>query len=288
MISTTLFGIILGFVAILGSFFWEGGSPETLFLLPAITIVIGGTLAAGITGTSFQVFARLPVLLRITISPKQYNWMALLDKIILLSSQARKSGILTLEESVNKIEHPFMRKMFLVMIDGIDNQNLLNIAEFELSSITERHFENISFLNKLGGYSPTMGIIGTVMGLIATFAAAGSDPNVLIHHIASAFIATLWGIFMANIVWLPLADKLRYLHDAEMKLNNFILNGISAIQIGDTPSVIMMKLAAAFPASEQEGIMKRLKKIKSNELEEKRLHENQINHQNQPMKVKVS
>jgi len=280
MKSTTIIGILLGFVAILGSFLWEGGSLSILFMLPAITIVIGGTLAAGITGSSFAMVRKLPRLFLLTITYKDHNWLNILDVLIKLAGQTRKHGLLSIEDTVLKMNHPFMKKMFMIMIDGVDQQNLTHIAEFELQSITERHNENISFFSKLGGYSPTMGIIGTVMGLIGTFTSTGGDPNELIHHIATAFIATLWGIFMANIVWLPIADKLKNMHDQEIKLNYFILNGLISIQMGDTPIITMMKLAAAFPASQQEEILKRLKKIREHELEERVIIESQNGNQN--------
>lgn len=280
MKSTTIIGILLGFVAILGSFLWEGGSIAVLFMLPAITIVIGGTLAAGIIGSSFSMIAKLPKLFYLTIKNKEYNWLNILDSLVKLAAQTRRHGLLSIEETIEKTEHPFMKKMFMIMIDGVDQENLTHIAEFEIQSITERHNENIGLLTKLGGYSPTMGIIGTVMGLIGTFTSTGGDPNELIHHIATAFIATLWGIFMANIVWLPIADKLKFMHEQEIKLNFFILNGIISIQMGDTPSVTMVKLAAAFPSSQQEEIMKRLKRIREQEIAEKQLIESQVSEQN--------
>jgi chemotaxis protein MotA len=104
----------------------------------------------------------------------------------------------------------------------------------------------------MGGYSPTMGIIGTVMGLIATLAAAGGDPNDLIRSIASAFIATLWGVFMANIVWLPIADKLKNIHHEEHLFMDMIVEGVLAIQAGEIPSVIKAKLNSMLPSGEQE------------------------------------
>jgi len=280
MKSTTIIGILLGFVAILGSFLWEGGSLSILFMLPAITIVIGGTLAAGITGSSFAMVRKLPRLFLLTITNKDYSWLNILDLLIKLAGQTRKHGLLSIEDTVLKMEHPFMKKMFMIMIDGVDQQNLTQIAEFELQSISDRHNENISFFSKLGGYSPTMGIIGTVMGLIGTFTSTGGDPNELIHHIATAFIATLWGIFMANIVWLPIADKLKNMHDQEIKLNYFILNGLISIQMGDTPTITMMKLSAAFPSSKQDEILKRLKKIREQEIEDRTMSESQTGNQN--------
>jgi chemotaxis protein MotA len=99
-----------------------------------------------------------------------------------------------------------------------------------------------------------MGIIGTVMGLISTLAAAGGDPTDLIHHIATAFIATMWGIFMANIVFLPIADKLRAVHTAELQMMNIMIIGVSSLQLGETPSVIRSKLISAFPLAEQSAL----------------------------------
>jgi chemotaxis protein MotA len=266
MKGSTFVGILLGITAIFGAFFWEGGSFSTLFLLPAMLIVLGGTLAAGLAGSSFEMFFRMPILFFIVISPKVYDWKLILDQIVKFASLARRDGILSLEEKLNTLNHPFMKKLFQVMIDGSDSDTLNHLAEVELQNLTDRHMENIGFFNKLGGYSPTMGIIGTVMGLISTFSAAGSDPNILIQHIASAFIATLWGIFMANIVWLPIADKLRFLHDREVKLMSFVLNGVQGVHSGETPTVILTRLAAAFPINQQDEILKRRDFYKKEEL----------------------
>ena len=103
----------------------------------------------------------------------------------------------------------------------------------------------------MGGYSPTMGIIGTVMGLIVTLANAGGDPNDLIHHIASAFIATLGGIFMANLVWLPLADKLKTINSEENLIMEVTIEGVLSLQAGEIPAIVRAKLRSMLPTSEQ-------------------------------------
>jgi chemotaxis protein MotA len=108
----------------------------------------------------------------------------------------------------------------------------------------------------MGGYSPTMGIIGTVMGLIATLASAGDDADILIRHIAGAFVATLWGVFMANIVWLPIADKLKHIHNEEYLFMDMIVEGVLAIQAGEIPSVIRARLNSMLPAGEQELVLR--------------------------------
>jgi chemotaxis protein MotA len=263
MKASTLLGIILGSVAIFGAFIWEGGSFDSLIMLPAMLIVFGGTLAAGLAGTSMSTMARIPRLLKIAFFPKKFELDGIILQIVEFSAIARRQGILALEAKLKEVQHPFLRKLFQVAIDGADPESIQKVAENEISYITERHNTNIGLFVKLGGFSPTMGIIGTVMGLISTLAAAGSEPNVLIHHIASAFIATMWGIFMANIVWLPIGDKLRTLHNEEIQLLQIIVEGVYSVQLGEVPSVIRAKLVGAFPLSRQAEILEEHKKIQA-------------------------
>lgn len=251
MKASTLIGIALGAIAIFGSFLLEGGTFDALWVLPAIIIVFGGTLAAALAGSSFEQFARIPRLLSIAFFPPHFEIHKTIDQIVTFAALARREGILGLERRKNEIKHPFLRKLFEVSIDGADPAALLTTAETDMDFITERHLANISLFTKMGGYSPTMGIIGTVMGLISTLAAAGSDPTVLIHHIATAFIATMWGIFMANLVWLPISDKLRTLHSEEMQLLKVMTAGVHSVQLGETPSVVRAKLMSALPLGEQ-------------------------------------
>ena len=259
MKASTLIGILIGFVAIFGAFIWEGGSLDTLIMLPAMTIVFIGTLAAGLAGSSFNQLALMPKLFKLAFKPPIYDREKIIAQMSDFAFLARREGILAIENRFREIQHPFLRKLFSVCIDGADPDTLKRIAETEIEFISERHSENINFFIKLGGYSPTMGIIGTVMGLIAVLASAGSEPTVLIHHIASAFIATMWGIFMANIVWLPVGDKLRTIHNEEMQILQVYLDGVHSVLLGETPSTVRAKLVTAFPLTQQEEILKKFK-----------------------------
>jgi chemotaxis protein MotA len=256
MKMSTLFGIILGVVAIFGAYLLEGGLIATLFMGPAMLIVFGGTLAAGLIGSSLKQMGKLPKLIGLAISPPQYQLDEIINQIVYFAGVARREGILAIEPMLKNSKHPFLRKLFEICIDGADPQTLQEIVQTEIHHITERHNSNISLFVKMGGYSPTMGIIGTVMGLISTLASAGDDPNVLIHHIATAFIATMWGIFMANLFWLPIGDKLRALHNEEMQILQVMLSGVYAVQLGETPSVIRSRLISAFPLSKQPELLK--------------------------------
>ncbi|MCX6155573.1 MAG: MotA/TolQ/ExbB proton channel family protein [Candidatus Kapabacteria bacterium] len=260
MKGSTFIGIIIGAVAIFGAFVWESGSitsVSNLIMLPAMIIVFGGTFAAALAGSSFQQMLRIPNLIRLAIYPKNYDMEELMEQIVFLASVVRLHGILALDKYLAELKHPFLRKLFEVCIDGAEPEMLNHVSQTEVYHISERHSTNISIFVKMGGFSPTMGIIGTVMGLISTLAAAGSDPNVLIHHIASAFIATMWGIFMANVVWLPIGDKLRTLHNSELQVLQFIHDGVHAVLLGENPTVIKARLASAFPLSKQAAIMEK-------------------------------
>jgi len=263
MKGSTLFGIVFGVLAIFGAFIWEGGSFDSLFMFPAMLIVFGGTLAAGLAGSSWKHIAQIPKLIYLAIFPPKYQIKEIINQIINFAFLARKEGILSLESKLTSAKHPFLKKLFEICIDGADPDTLLRIVETEIDYISERHNSNINLFIKLGGFSPTMGIIGTVMGLIATLSSTASEPQILIHHIASAFIATMWGIFMANIVWLPVADKLKTLHNEEMKIYQVMLDGAYSVQLGEVPSVIRAKLLSAFPLPEQENMLKEQKSQRS-------------------------
>ena len=244
-------GLVAGFVCIFGSFILEGGQIGALLLLPAIVIVFGGTFAAAMIGTPMRMFKKLFALMNLALFPPTFDTRPTITSIVRFSSIARKEGLLMLEKESGAITNPFMEKMVRLLIDGADPEVLRGLAESETTYVTERHNHYIGIFQKMGGYSPTMGIIGTVMGLIATLASAGEDPTTLIKHIASAFIATLWGVFMANIVWLPIADKLKNINNQERFHMEMITEGVLAIQSGEIPTVIKAKLNSMLAKAEQ-------------------------------------
>jgi chemotaxis protein MotA len=247
----TLLGLLLGFGAIFGSFLLEGGHMGALFLIPAMVIVFGGTIATAMIGADFKTFLSMPRLLMVAVMPAREHVPHLIEQIVGYATTVRKHSLLSLEKELPKIENPFLRRILSFAIDGMDPATIRAVAETELSYITERHTTNATIFNKMGGYSPTMGIIGTVMGLIHTLANAGEDPNKLIRAIASAFIATLWGVFMANIVWLPIADKLKTIHNEESMSMELMIAGVLSIQSGEAPAITRAKLESMLPSAQQ-------------------------------------
>lgn len=237
----TLGGLILGIGAILVAFLIEGGQLNALFHLPALLIVVLGALGAATVTTSMRTLASIPRLLKIAFSPEKYDLVGLIDKIVELAEKARREGILGLERNYEQAENPFYKKAIQHVIDGTEVTQLRNILETDMVYTGERHKTGILFFQKLGGFSPTMGIIGTVLGLIHALSQV-DEPSRIAGAIAGAFIATLWGIALANLCYLPISDKLRFRHQQEAKSHELILEGMVSIQSGESPRYIRNKL----------------------------------------------
>jgi chemotaxis protein MotA len=250
----SIYGLVLGLVAVFGAYLLEGGSFKALFLLPSIVIVFGGTFSATIIGVGYDKFKKVFKLIKMAYFPPKYDIKRLIDGFVKISVVSRQEGILAAENQLGKLLYPFPKKMMHFVMDGTDLDLLETLAMGEMKAMKGRHNLYISMFNKMGGYAPTMGIIGTVMGLIMTLANAGKDPNTLIHSIATAFIATLWGIFSANLLWLPIADKLKQCHLEEQYMMEVSLEGVMAIQSGEIPSIVKSRLMSLLPQKEQGSI----------------------------------
>lgn len=250
----SLFGLSLGIFAIFGSFLLEGGSFKALFLIAPIFIVFGGTFAATIISVGLENFLKIFILIKIAYFPNKYNLKKLITDFFLLSIKSRKDGILSVEKDIENISYIFPKKLIRFVIDGADFETIENMALLELKSTEARHYENANIFNKMGGYAPTMGILGTVMSLIITLANAGSDPELLIKNIATAFIATLWGVLSANLFWLPISDRLKKCHQEEKNMMELSLEGTLALQNGEIPSVLKARMISMLPQKEQSAL----------------------------------
>ncbi len=253
--SGSIYGFILGILSIFGAFLFEGGSMRALFLGPAMLIVFGGTFSAVIIGFGLEKFLTMFTLIKKAYYPEEYDVPAMIEIFSEIAIRGRKNGLLSIEKDIDRFEHYFTRKLMRFLLDGSDAESIESIARFEMRSMQERHMSNIAIFSKMGGYAPTMGILGTVLGLIMTLANAGSDPAMLIHNIASAFIATLWGVFTANIFWLPIGDKLKQCHIEEKRLMEVSLEGVLALHTGEIPSLIKQRLASLLSQGEQELVL---------------------------------
>jgi len=237
----TFIGLIVAFGAVAGSFLLEGGNLTSLLLTAPMLVVIGGTLGATTITTSIQTVVHIPHYLKVAAFGKSYLFNESIDTIVKFAEKARRQGILGLEEDLKKIIDPFFKKAIQLVIDGTEVTALREILETEIAYTEERHKRGIIFFQKAGGFSPTMGILGTVLALIHAFGNV-SDASTMAVRIASAFIATLWGVGLANLFFLPISDKLRMRHEEEIAHLELVMEGILAMQSGENPRYVRTRL----------------------------------------------
>ncbi len=249
---TTIFGLLIGIGAVLASFLMEGGHISALIQVPAMILVIFGTFGAASITMSFTHLMSLPKLLGIVIFERKLNPQQLIELIYDLAQKSRKNGLLSLEKELSTINDTFLKKAIQLAIDGFETNKIREILEIEISYIEERHKVGSAFFQKLGGFSPTLGIIGTVLGLVHALGSMEDSSN-MASAIASAFIATLWGVSMANLIYLPISDKLKTKHQDEALYLQIISEGVISLAMGDNPRVIRMKLLSFLLPNKRTG-----------------------------------
>jgi chemotaxis protein MotA len=246
----TLIGLIFGLSCVLGSAAWEGTALGDLLMGPAALLVFGGTTFATITGMGMEDVKALPRVIKVAFFEKKEDPVKLILSLVEFARLARREGLLILEKQVKSIQDPYLKKGIRLLVDGVDPEQVRSILETDLALMVMRHKEGEKFFTTLAGFAPTLGVIGTVMGLVHMLANL-NDPGKMGPLIASAFIATLYGVMSANLIFLPLSNKLKSKHAAEMVTKKLMLEGILSIQLGDNPNVTEEKLVAFLPPAER-------------------------------------
>jgi len=249
---TTIIGLVLGFAIIIVVLLVEGGSPAELVSHPqAILLTVGGAFIAAMISYPLKIVMKFPKWLMIAfLGGKKPDPAAAIDTLVKMADKARRDGLLALEEDSMTLEDPFLKKGVMLVVDGVDPAQVRAILEIEIHHMQERHEAGIGFFNAAGGYGPTMGIIGTVMGLISVLQEL-DNPGSLGKSIAAAFLATLWGILSANIFWLPVGGKLKTNSTEEVAYRQMIIEGILSLQAGENPRIVKDKLSAFLPPNER-------------------------------------
>jgi chemotaxis protein MotA len=247
--KTTLPCMVLAMAAVLGSMILEGGSPASLIQVPAAVLVLGGTLFVSFSSQPFAVVMAFPKLMMAAILDKPIDLAVTIDSFVRLSDKARREGLLALEQEAESL-HDFAKKGVMLVVDGSDPHLVREIMEGEIAAIEQRHKANVGIFDALGGFAPTLGIIGTVMGLINVLGNL-SDPDALGPAISGAFIATLYGVFSANVIFLPLGTKLKQKTALEVRALELMVEGVLAVQAGDNPRVLKEKLESYIPPAQR-------------------------------------
>ena len=237
----TLVGIVLGFASLIVAFLMEGGHAESLLGITAAMIVFGGTIGATMTSYSLADILSIPKLIARSMKTPPDRRPELVEEIVKLAEMARRDGLLALEG--HPIDDPFLKRAVMMVVDGTDPELTEQILHADVEAMAARHARAYGMFTTMGGFAPTMGIIGTVMGLVHVLGSIDKPEN-LGPAIALAFIATLYGVASANIFWLPVAAKLQNLSKKELLLRNLMLEGIVSLQAGYNPILIRERLTA--------------------------------------------
>ncbi len=237
----SLLGLFLGLGAILAGQYLEGGHIGSLVNGPAAMIVIGGTVGAVMLQSPMPTFVRAMVMFRWIFLPPRIDQEAVIEKIVSWSNIARKEGLLGLESISETETDPFAQKGLQLLVDGSEPEVMRNIMEVEIDTKEQSELHAAKVFESMGGYAPTIGIIGAVMGLIQVMGNL-SDPSKLGHGIAVAFVATIYGVGSANLLLLPMANKLKSIIMAQSQFRYMIVEGIVAIAEGENPRNIETKL----------------------------------------------
>lgn len=239
-----ILGIVSGLAAMLISIFLEGGQVIAYVNLSAFIIIAGGCLGAVLLAVGGDEVKRGPGLFKVAMSAGNDPDPKMLIKILMdLTNIVRKEGYKGLEAKLKSIKDPFLRSGIKLVVDGMSEDAISELMEYEIQNISKRHKSGAEVFNMLGGYAPTMGIIGTVLGLVNMLMHMGElGSEGLGHAVAVAFIATLYGIMFANLIFLPLGSALKMKSDKELAYKRAIVKAILLLHAGENPRVLEDKV----------------------------------------------
>lgn len=246
MDPATVIGLLLAFGSVIAMVTMEGGSVTALLLPAPMVLVFGATLAVGIAGNTLkdviQAFKALPKMFVGKTSKPQES----IDQVVRFAEKARSEGLLSLEEEAASVKDPFLTRALQNIADGTDAEELRILMEDEIDSKSRSDHSNTKFFASLGGYAPTVGIIGTVVSLTHVLENL-STPDELGPMIASAFVATLWGLLSANFLWLPFSGRLARLSELDVERMTLLMEGMLAVQAGAQPLLLAERLRSMVP-----------------------------------------
>lgn len=241
MDKLSLLGVLLAVTGILGGQLLEGGSVSVLLQLAAFLIVLGGTIGAVMLQHPMHVFLMGMKMARWAFVPPKLDNQKLIYQLTAWGNLARKEGILVLEGQINSVSDPFIQKGLHLLIDGNSAEKIREVLEIELNTWENLRWQSARVWESAAGYAPTIGILGAVLGLVHVMQSLG-EPAKLGAGIAVAFIATIYGVGFANLLFLPIAGKLKILIAQQVAMREMVIDGLSMIANAENPHFIENKL----------------------------------------------
>jgi chemotaxis protein MotA len=243
MDKLSIAGLLIAIFAIYFGFIIDGGAISSLLELPAFIIVFGGTLGAVMLQSSQSQFLHAISLLKWLFVPPKYNIEQGIESIVLWAEKARESGFLSLEYIAEEENDFYVNKGLNLLVDGVEVDNLRVSLELDLDLYREHNLRSAHVFESMGGYSPTIGILGAVLGLIHAMSNL-ADPQLLGQGIATAFVATIYGVGFANLLYLPVANKIKAIVHEQTMYREMMTEGLISIALAENPHAIENKLSA--------------------------------------------
>ena len=241
-----IIGLVLGAICIMMALILKGASVAMLLNGEVAVIIFGGMIAAVLSSYTMADIKRLPKVMKVLMSNEEPDLNGTIEKMVELSNIARREGLLALEAPVNELDDPFMKQGLELVVDGAEAEQIRDLMESEVDAMETRHHRMSGLFKTAGATSPTLGVMGAAIGLIGALGNL-SDINKLGPMIASAFVATIFGIFMGYLVMIPFATRLEAKNEEEVLLKTLIIEGVMDIQAGHSAKVIEQKLYAQIP-----------------------------------------
>ena len=246
----TIIGIVLAIIGIAVAYVMEGGNPAAIIIPPPFLLVMLGTLGATMAAVGLKPCIGIPKMYILAFTSPAIDRPKAIRALVRMAERARREGLLALEEEAQTVDDPFIQKGVRLVVDGTDPELVKDILDLEVESMAGRHHHMANAFQQAGGFAPTVGIIGTILSLVHVLGHL-DNPDTIGPAIASAFVATLFGVASANLFFLPVAQKLKALSTEESEAKTMIIEGILSIQAGDNPRIVEEKLKTFLTPAER-------------------------------------
>jgi len=251
----TIVGVLASLVAVFGSMIMEGGNPGSLVAPPAMLLIFVGTFGAACAGTSLEraIDGLKSIPIAFTVSGEEP--IGLITRVVGYAEVARRDGLLGLESQMANEPNDLLRTGLTMLVDGVDHHEANKVMKSMAMARREVWDGRADFFNKMGGYAPTLGVCGTVLGLIHVLEHLGGGAEELGHLIAAAFIATFFGVFMGNLIWLPIGAKFKLKAADELHIAQIVMAAVEQLASTPNPRQLRTVLAAQRAPAEAAHIL---------------------------------
>lgn len=254
---TTIIGIVGGFFFIISAIM-QGGDIGNFMDMPSVGIVIGGVVCSVIASFPFSMLKNVGIHMKKLMSAKQYAPEPVINTLVEFAQIARRNGLLALEDKANTLEDSFFKQGILLVVDAMEADKVRELLEMEVDNMSARHEEEVAIYDKASQYAPAFGMIGTLVGLINMLKSmdlSDGASDSLGASMATALITTFYGCILANLVFMPIAKKLRIRNEEEVIYRQIIIEGVMSIQAGENPKIIREKLTSLLRQKQQQRLL---------------------------------